>query len=58
MDKRTNERLNKIEDAVFRMAIAMGRLDLLQEAGWEFMVTDTETGEELPQFEVETAPND
>ena len=45
-----NERLNKLEGAIFLLAGTMGRLDLLEEAGFEIVIKDME-GNVLSQVE-------
>ena len=47
-NKEITERLGKLEAAIFNLAIAIRRLDLLQKAGFEISIIDAE-GNELKQ---------
>ena len=40
------ERIEKLEGAIFGLALAVGRLDVLQDSGYEIMLTDVTDIEE------------
>ena len=40
------ERIEKLEGAIFGLALAVGRLDVLQDAGYEITLTDVTDIEE------------